>query len=110
MDPPKPQRERVEASAVMPGKPKGAGYALKAFQDEIDLLMAAREPGRNNALNAASFSLGQLVASGDLDRAQVRAALLNAAEAIGLGESESLKTITSGLTAGAAKPRVRGAA
>jgi hypothetical protein len=65
-------------------------------------------PGRRNAtLNSAAFSLGQLVGGGLLDVDAVAGALLIAALASGLGETEAMRTIESGLKAGQCHPRGR---
>src|SRR5262249_60674814 len=73
--------------------------------------LAARpkDSGRNNALNAAAFSLFQLVAGGELDEDQVREHLIAAAEACGLVAEDSAAsvraTIESGAKVGRAQPR-----
>jgi Bifunctional DNA primase/polymerase, N-terminal/Helicase conserved C-terminal domain len=59
-------------------------YALSALESEIEVLASAPEGTRNHALNKASFSLHQLVAGGELDRAVVHARLIDAATANGL--------------------------
>jgi hypothetical protein len=65
-------------------------------------------PGsRNHRLNAAAFSLGQLVGAGMLDVNEVAGTLLGAAQAAGLSEIEAQRTIASGLTAGQRHPRER---
>src|SRR5262249_10783346 len=82
-------------------------YYLSALKDECAAL-AAMPPnsGRNNALNAASFNLFQLVAGGGLDEKMVRDRLFAAAEACGLvaedGEASVRATIES---EGRAQPR-----
>jgi hypothetical protein len=67
--------------------------------------------GRNNALNASAFSLGQLVASGELERSLVEHRLLEAAAANGLVAEDGIEsvraTIRSGLNAGMRSPRNR---
>jgi hypothetical protein len=70
--------------------------------------VASAPPGRRNAtLNRAAFNLGQLVAAGVLDADQVQTVLLAAALEAGNPEAKARATITSGLAAGAAKPRRR---
>jgi hypothetical protein len=61
---------------------------------------------RNNTLNTASFSLGQLVAGGALDQSTVENQLMAAATTAGLDSKEITKTIRSGMSAGAKSPRV----
>jgi len=80
-------------------------YGLKALSEELADLTGTSEGSRNHRLNQAAFSLGQLVAGGELDRGQVEAALLSAAQSIGLSSKEAEKTIYSGLEAGMLDPR-----
>ncbi len=79
-------------------------YLLKAFQDEIAVVVGASEGTRNTALNESAFSLGQLIAAG-MDESAVVDDLLQAALAAGLSESESRATIRSGIDAGKREPR-----
>jgi hypothetical protein len=68
--------------------------------------VAATQVGqRNHRLNAAAFSLGQLVGAGLISQNTVAEQLLNAARVAGLSEREALPTIDSGLRAGRAQPR-----
>lgn len=91
-----------------PGVPPGPGgsrYGLKALEGELGRLAVAAEGTRNHALNTAAFSLGQLVAGGELDPAVVAEGLLTVAVRIGLTEAEAVPTITSGMSAGMGSPR-----
>lgn len=82
------------------------GYAAKALLDESRRVSEAPEGSRNNTLNEAAFSLGQLVGSGDIDEAIVRQYLTRAAQDAGLtDETEIESTITSGIKGGRLKPR-----
>jgi hypothetical protein len=88
-------------------------YALKAFNDECDIVANAVEgaPGRNITLNNAALKLGTLVASGELNEGDVVNALTNAAVACGLhtdtnGMHGIAATIASGLAKGKQSPRV----
>ena len=83
----------------------GSGYAQTALNQEIQRVMSAVEGTRNDTLNRAAFSLGQLVAAGELDRDQVERELTAAAELVGLQPREIQRTIASGLSGGHAKPR-----
>jgi putative DNA primase/helicase len=67
--------------------------------------VTAPEGERNDRLNKAAFSLGQIIAGGGLDRDIVEAALLTAATTAGLPETEARRTIQSGLAAGMKEPR-----
>jgi len=82
-----------------------SSYGSKALTGEIDRLRGAAAGERNNTLNLSAFRMGQLIATGTIDRGQVEAALLGAALAIGLPENESLRTINSGINGGLRKPR-----
>ncbi len=80
-------------------------YARRALDLECARVRLARPGERNNALNRAAFSLGQLVAIGLLTRQQVEVELTLAGIAVELGETEIAKTIRSGLVAGLEHPR-----
>lgn len=83
----------------------GNAYAQAALTDELGKVKASQDGTRNNTLNTAAYSLGQLVGANVLDRATVEAELFNAAMAAGLPEREAQNTIDSGLSAGIAQPR-----
>ena len=78
---------------------------MAALRDETRLVAAARPGTRNDTLNRAAFSLGQLVAAGLLPPLAVVSALASAAERAGLPADEARRTIRSGLAAGARCPR-----
>jgi putative DNA primase/helicase len=80
-------------------------YAAAALEREIEAVERAIEGTRNDVLNRASFSLGQLVAAGALEQAEVEAKLAAAALACGLLEAEYSKTIASGIASGLKRPR-----
>lgn len=80
-------------------------YARAALETEILSVAQAPEGTRNDTLNKAAFSLGQLIAGGELDQSTVENELMAAATGAGLGQSESTKTIRSGMKAGAKSPR-----
>lgn len=90
---PKRRRDRVEA------------YVGKALKSECDAVEAAAEGNRNNRLNAAAYSLGQLIGAHHLDRGEAVRALLASANRAGLGDGESQRTIQSGIDAGILTPR-----
>jgi hypothetical protein len=87
------------------GQRPGTGYAETALQREAEEVRAAPEGARNHALNKAAFSLGQLVAGGELAEGTVISVLEDAARAAGLGEKEIGPTIRSGLSKGGLNPR-----
>jgi hypothetical protein len=80
-------------------------YAITALERETAAVAEAGQGERNNRLNQAAFALGQLVGGDELDRAEVEAALIQAAAVAGIDEADALPTIESGLKAGAKKPR-----
>lgn len=82
-----------------------AAYARKALDAECARVALAAAGTRNDSLNRAAFSLGQLVAGGLADLTEVDRRLHEAAIGAGLDEAEIRKTIKSGLIAGMAKPR-----
>lgn len=92
----------------------GNGYAAAALRGEIAAVLAAGRGHRNDQLNRSAFALGTLIGAGDLAEDGVTAALMSAAEAIGLagddGRGQCERTIASGIKAGSAKPRNRRAA
>ena len=85
-----------------------AAYAQAALRGIVTELSSLPSGGRNNALNAAAFRLGRMVARGWIDRREIREALRLAAHANGLlaedGPPAVDATIQSGLSAGLAKP------
>ena len=100
------------AIALRSIRPPGA-YARAALEREIANLASTPNGQRNQALNRASFCLHQLVAGGELNGAEVRARLIDAATRNGLmadpkdGPFVVLRTIASGRRAGMQHPRTR---
>lgn len=70
----------------------------------IELVSATGEGRRNDELNRVAYTAGGLVGAGRLDRADVEAALTDAALAAGLGSRETADTIGSGLDSGELAP------
>ncbi len=93
-----------ESAAVHRGAP-GSAYAVAALREESRLVATARPGTRNDTLNRAAFSLGQLVAAGLLPPLAVTTALATAAVHAGLPVEEARRTIRSGMTAGTRRPR-----
>jgi hypothetical protein len=79
-----------------------------AVRGEVERVTSA-QTGRNDALYHASVALGQLVAGGALSEQDVRTALIPAAAGHiadgAYSERQAHQTITSGLRAGAKRPR-----
>ncbi|MFF1557704.1 bifunctional DNA primase/polymerase [Streptomyces sp. NPDC058279] len=74
-----------------------ASYAAAALRNEEKNVADAPEGHRNKALVRAARALGRLIASGDLDRAEVEEALSRGAEAAELKPYEYRSAITSAL-------------
>ena len=105
------QSPAVPAPAVPPPRlPAGdaaraRAYAMAALRAETERVAAARPGTRNDTLNRAAFSLGQLVAAGLLPPIPVITGLISAARHAGLSEQEASQTVRSGMAGGARKPR-----
>ena len=85
---------------------QGRAYAMAALRAETGRVAAARPGTRNDTLNRAAFSLGQLVIAGLLPPIPVITGLISAARQAGLSSEEAERTVRSGMTGGARKPRV----
>jgi hypothetical protein len=107
-----PAIEAPEWLANMVGSPKDEApkdnrstYGEKALAGEIIRLTNATEGTRNDTLNSAAYSLGQLIAGGELDQATVEGALFGIALMKGLTQKETQATIRSGIEKGKLSPR-----
>lgn len=105
----KPRKDQAPPSSAEGTTTPGSRYGERALDAEVGKVARAPEGTRNHALNVAAFSLGQLVAGGELDAATVASALVTVASRIGLTEGEAVATIRSGMAAGMAEPRTAGA-
>jgi hypothetical protein len=98
-----------QAAPVQLGSGRRAGYLDAAIRAETERVKAAGEGERNHVLYTAAVALGQLVAGGSLSETDVRAVLADAAAVqVAAGAYtpwEADKTISSGLRAGAKRPR-----
>ena len=83
----------------------GSAYGRAALEGETAELASTPEGQRNDRLNRAAFRAGQLVAGGELDELEAVGALRHAANACGLDELETSKTLASGMAAGKQEPR-----
>lgn len=103
------KRERPEPVRVPDARPASdervRAYCDEAVMQEVNRVRFAGSGTRNNTLNEAAFSLGQLVGAGWVSRAEIEARLTNAAQECGLKQPEIRKTIRSGLEKGMADPR-----
>ena len=72
-----PERPSGEAR---PYTGQAAPGALDALKDACEEIKAARPPGRNTAINCASYHIGRRIGAGQLDKAQAIGALTDAVE------------------------------
>ena len=79
-------------------------WAQVALLGGLADLLGAVEGTRNSTLNAVAYRLGRIVAAGLLDEAEVRTALGEVAERVGLGQHETAQTLGSGLESGKLDP------
>lgn len=80
-------------------------YCLAALESSVQRLRSATEGGRNDLLNGEAYGLAQLIHTGGISEATIRAALQDAAQACGLPPGEAKATISSGIRAGLQNPR-----
>jgi hypothetical protein len=97
------------ATTWSPPAGRAGGYGTAALSKEAAAVAAAPPGQRNDVLNRAAFSLGQLVATAALTSDEVTEALLAAAAASGLADDDGIRacetTIRSGMRGGMANPR-----
>ena len=80
-------------------------YGLAALESECKKVRPMRYPGRTDALFKAAAMLGQLVASGHLEEAQVYRELTRAGHSTGLSAEKCKATIRDGMARGKTQPR-----
>lgn len=80
-------------------------YTEAALDKQVTRVKNTSVGNRNRQLYLSAIALGQLVGSGAIDRTHVESELLAAALHSGLGETESLATIKSGINTGELNPR-----
>jgi len=103
-----PQQPPPDAAPPSPRQPASTlalHYCHQALQSAVQRISGQQEGGRNDALNAEAYGLGQLLHLGVLSETTVRAELAAAAAACGLPPGEAEATIRSGLRAGQDSPR-----
>ncbi|MHA6796762.1 bifunctional DNA primase/polymerase [Pseudonocardia bannensis] len=97
------------AGPIRPGSGRRDRYLDAALRAETARVHAAAPAQRNACLYIASVALGQLVAGGSLSEPEARAVLLSAAARHlalrAYSPRQAEQTITSGLRAGAKRPR-----
>ncbi|KQV68044.1 bifunctional DNA primase/polymerase [Rhizobium sp. Root1220] len=99
-----PPRKPPERPAGANGD-AGRAWGLAALDAECKAIAGAAKGTRNEALNRASFAIGQIVGAGLLPETEANQHLWHAALACGLSNFEAGGTIRSGMKAGMASPR-----
>ncbi|GAB6899612.1 bifunctional DNA primase/polymerase [Kineosporia succinea] len=87
------------------GNARARAYLEAAVNGAVASIHAAGDGTRNRAVYAAAVQLGQLVAGGALSEQTVHDVLTPAARAVGQSDTETVRTIASGLRRGAERPR-----
>jgi hypothetical protein len=110
----RPATRQVRDGLGAPPEVRARTWAVSALAGEAAGIAAmAPGTGRSNALNGAAYKFGRLAAGGVLSADDVRQVLTDAGIACGLddrtrkgdGRGSAARTVTSGMTAGAAYPR-----
>jgi hypothetical protein len=83
----------------------GTGYGLATLRNALERIRNQGEGGRRALLNAEAYTLGGLVAGGELDEDKALEGLLEAALESGLSERDALSRIHSGWCAGLLNPK-----
>src|SRR5262245_10483622 len=106
---PKAEQPRTHGGNGVNRQTRNTAYARAALDRECEAVANAAKGCRNNTLNAAAFSLFQLVAGGELDEGEAVSRLTAAATECGLMDDDGAKsvekTIASGAKAGLREPR-----
>ncbi|MEV5879189.1 bifunctional DNA primase/polymerase [Streptomyces sp. NPDC052101] len=102
---PAPLPPQTPITVALTGRGRRTAFLRSAINGEVQRVTDSGPHEHNNALYLAAVALGQLVAGGELSEADVTGWLLTAALQVGQGEREARRTITSGLRAGARRPR-----
>lgn len=101
---PPPRPAPAPVRLTLPDTRRGA-YLRAAITRELERVSTAQPGQRNGSLYLAAVALGQLVAGGALGEQEVTALLEQEGVDAGLSRAEILRTVASGLRAGAKRPR-----
>jgi hypothetical protein len=96
-EPKAPKEPKVPKAAKPPKAKRGT------FEAEIERLRSATSGTRNSTLNSVAFTVGKMIAHGQVDHDAAIDALQDAAREIGLDDKEIDATIASGTAAGEAE-------
>ncbi len=110
IDPPAAQSQPVAPRPPSPPRQSGDGtrYGLQALDNECQAILSAADGGKHDALNRAAFSIGGLVAAGELAEGPALHALASALAGIASRCEDypaAQKTLGAAFRAGMAKPR-----
>lgn len=83
---------------------KTTPYGAKAIKNVTEDLRNSSSGSRNEALNNAAFSVGQLIAGGEICKSDIKV-LMNVGREIGLEDIEIRATVKSGIAGGMECPR-----
>nr|WP_255771949.1 DUF3987 domain-containing protein [Microbulbifer guangxiensis] len=94
----------MEAQAIAQAVSK---YGESAINDACEKIASASAGERNETLNREAFSIGQLIAGGEVKHENAVTLMRSAALSSGLKEPEVEKTLHSAVSSGMAHPRCR---
>jgi hypothetical protein len=101
----KPVQPSLTPSPAVAANADASRYCLSALESAVQRLRSASEGGRNDLLNGEAYGLAQIIHTGGISEATIRAALQDAAQSCGLPPGEAKATISSGIRAGLQSPR-----
>lgn len=104
-----PSQNKPHVSVPM-GRMSREEYFRKRYIDtavtaQIDMVACSSEGTRNTQLYLSAVALGGFVGAGALGRSWLETELMSAARRAGLSDTESIRTIASGINAGEKRPR-----
>jgi hypothetical protein len=110
IDPPTPQAQPIAPRQPSPPRQSGDGtrYGLQALDNECQAILSAADGAKHDTLNRAAFSIGGLVAAGELAEGPALHALASALAGIASRCEDypaAQKTLGAAFRAGMAKPR-----
>ena len=101
----KSKAEQPVDTAIKYGSGNATAYGNAAIQAQCESVRSSTNGTRNNTLNAAAYSIGRLVAGGEIDVIFAKGELSTAAADVGLSDDEATGTIDSGMIAGMKDPK-----
>lgn len=104
---PAPAHAAPAPREALPATPAGeiSRYGASALESACKTIAGAEEGKRNHTLNREAFSIGQLVAGGDVPEALALSSLMEAASDSGLPDHEILSTLERSFSDGLKHPR-----